>query len=212
MPRKQIEAIIGELRSWLPNYDHGPADYPTLLYRILASAPGGEELEDMGYEPFNLGWQEIDQLGRVLEAIQDKRDVEDIVAGLIHDEEEEVEEARGEEESNGVSEGRDYPITYVLYLESAGRGYTPMEWRTRARYGIPGYGAPTDANLERYVRRFEADTQPGGANAHLGPTIISRARIVDQRTGQTVARYEAPRFQVIEATEARRPRARARRR
>jgi hypothetical protein len=93
-PSKPIAAIIDELQSWLPNYDHGPADYPTLLWRILASAPGGDEAADMGYKPFNLGWQEIEQLGRVLEAIQDKRDVEDLIRGLIGEEEEEVEESR----------------------------------------------------------------------------------------------------------------------
>ncbi len=93
-PRKPIEDIIEELRSWLPNYDHGPKDYPILLFRILASMPGGDELEDMGYETFNLGWHEIDQLGRVLEAIQDKRDVEDLVHGLTYEEEEDLNEAR----------------------------------------------------------------------------------------------------------------------
>jgi hypothetical protein len=92
-PRKPIQDCIDELKSWLPNYNHGEKEYPTLLFRILASAPGGEELEDMGYEPFNLGWQEIDQLGRVLVAIQDKRDVEDIVQALSRDEEEDVDEA-----------------------------------------------------------------------------------------------------------------------
>lgn len=94
MPRKEITGLIEELRSWLPNYGHGPLDYPTVLYRILASAPGGDELADMGYEPFQLGWQELDQLGRVLVAIQDKRDVEDIVAGLNKEEEEDVGEPR----------------------------------------------------------------------------------------------------------------------
>lgn len=96
-PRKPIADLIGELQSWLPNYDHKANGYPTLLWRILASAPGGERAEDMGYEPFNLGWQELDQLGRVLVAIQDKRDVEDIVRALLADEEEgggEVDEAR----------------------------------------------------------------------------------------------------------------------
>jgi hypothetical protein len=92
--RKPIQDLIAELQSWLPNYDHGPADYPTLLWRILASAPGGDRAEDMGYEPFQLGWQEIDQLGRVLVAIQDQRDVEDLIQGLIGEEEEEVEERR----------------------------------------------------------------------------------------------------------------------
>ena len=36
MSKKKIEELIGELRSWLPNYDHGPEEYPTVLYRILA--------------------------------------------------------------------------------------------------------------------------------------------------------------------------------
>lgn len=95
MARKQITDLIAELRSWLPNYDHGAKDYPTVLYRILASAPGGDELEDMGYEPIgNLGWQELEQLGRVLETIQDKYDVEDLIRGLMSEEEEEVNEVR----------------------------------------------------------------------------------------------------------------------
>ena len=40
-PRKQITEMIEELKSWLPNYDHGPLDYPTLVWRILAGMPGG---------------------------------------------------------------------------------------------------------------------------------------------------------------------------
>jgi len=91
-PRKAIQDLIEELQSWLPNYNHGPDDYPTLLWRILASAPGGDRAEDMGYESFNLGWQEISQLGEVLEAIQDKRDIEDLINGLIDDEEDESED------------------------------------------------------------------------------------------------------------------------
>lgn len=95
MARKEIQDLIGELKSWLPNYDHGTDSYPTTLFRILAALPGGEELEDAGYEPMpGLGWHEADQLGRVLVTIQDKRDVEDIVRALMADEEEEVEEAR----------------------------------------------------------------------------------------------------------------------
>lgn len=113
-PRKPIADLIEELKSWLPNYDHGPKDYPTLLWRILASAPGGDRAEDMGYEPFNLGWQEIEQLGNVLAAIQDKRDVEDLIDGLIGDEEEQVEEARRRRRPRGsVRESRrSYSMTY----------------------------------------------------------------------------------------------------
>jgi hypothetical protein len=81
--RKPIRDILAELRSWLPNYDTGPLEYPTLLFRVLASLPGGEELEEVGYEAFNLGWHEADQLARVLDAIETKREVEDLVEGLL---------------------------------------------------------------------------------------------------------------------------------
>ncbi len=101
-PRKPIQEMIDELKSWLPNYDHGPEDYPTLVWRLLASAPGGDQAEDMGYEPFNISWQEIEQLGKLLEVIQDKRDVEDLVAGLLEDEEEE--EGDEDEEEDELDE------------------------------------------------------------------------------------------------------------
>jgi hypothetical protein len=51
----------------------------------LASLRGGDRLEDAGYETFNVGWHEVDQLARVLDAIQDKRDVEDLVDGVLGD-------------------------------------------------------------------------------------------------------------------------------
>jgi len=76
MARREIEDIIEELRSWLPNYDHGEDQYPTLLFRILAGLPGGDRLEDIGFEPFHIGWHELDQLARVLDAIETKDDVE----------------------------------------------------------------------------------------------------------------------------------------
>ncbi len=87
MARKIIRDLIGELRSWLPNYSHGEDEYPTLLLRILASVPGGEALEDAGYERFNIGWHEFDQLGRVIDAIEDKQDVEDLVEGILDEDE-----------------------------------------------------------------------------------------------------------------------------
>jgi hypothetical protein len=76
------------LDSWLPNYDSGAAEYPMLLFRVLAGLPGGDRLEDLGYKPFNLGWHEADQLGRVLDAIEDQRDVQDLVAALLDEDEE----------------------------------------------------------------------------------------------------------------------------
>jgi hypothetical protein len=87
MARKRIVDIAGELESWLPNYNRGRADYPTLLFRVLASLPGGERLEDLGFDPYNISWHEIDQLARVLDAIQDKRDNSDLVDLLLDEDE-----------------------------------------------------------------------------------------------------------------------------
>lgn len=88
MARKRIVDMVAELQSWLPNYSRGPNEYPELLLRILASLPGGDRLEDLGYEAYKIAWHEADQLGRVLDAIQDKRDVEDLVNGLLDPDEE----------------------------------------------------------------------------------------------------------------------------
>jgi hypothetical protein len=85
-PRAKVADMIEELRSWLPNYNSGPDEYPTLLFRVLASLQGGERLEEIGYERFNVGWHEVDQIVRVLEAVQDRRDVEDLVDGLLDEE------------------------------------------------------------------------------------------------------------------------------
>ncbi len=94
-PTKEIQDKIDELRSWLPNYDHGPKDFPTVLYRILAAIPGGDELEDMGYEPIgNLGWKEVELLEETLAAVKDKEDLRDLIAGLMSEEEEEEPEPR----------------------------------------------------------------------------------------------------------------------
>lgn len=135
-PRKPIEDMIAELRSWLPNYDHGPKDYPTLLWRILASAPGGDEAEDMGYEAFNISWHEIEQLGRMLEVIQDTGDVQDLIAGLMHDENEEeaqVEEARRGRRS--VREDRSYGFSTIDDAAAAMANHMGIEFE-EARAGL----------------------------------------------------------------------------
>ena len=100
-PRKEIQELIDELKSWLPNYARTPESFPTLLWRMLASLPGGDEAEDIGYEPFEqIGWKEAELLGNTLETIQDKRDVEDLVAGLLEDEE-------GDEDDEGYEDDED---------------------------------------------------------------------------------------------------------
>jgi hypothetical protein len=127
--------MIDELRNWLPNYDNKPNDYPTLLFRILASLPGGEELEDIGFEPFGIGFHEADQLQRVIAAIQDKRDVEELVAGLLRDENEErdVGERRRpppmrEQPSHTAHEMRQ-PMTRTLQVPVRPAGRRPVHRR-----------------------------------------------------------------------------------
>lgn len=93
MPRKEIQKLVEELRTWLPDYQG--TKYADSFYRILASLPGGDELEDMGYEPLpDINWREADQIARVLTAVQNERDLKELIAGLMSEEEGEVGEMR----------------------------------------------------------------------------------------------------------------------
>lgn len=91
MARKPVEDMITELRTWLRDYERGPGDYPTTIYRILASLPGGDALEEQGVETIGSvwGWREKDQIQRMLSAIEGPRDVQDLIRGLAEEEEEE---------------------------------------------------------------------------------------------------------------------------
>lgn len=66
---------------------------------------------------------------------------------------------------------------------------TPCEWRTRSKPNAPSHGQPNAENLKAWVARFEASTQPGGPNAHLGAQKVASAFIRDQRSGEIVATY-----------------------
>jgi hypothetical protein len=55
--------------------------------------------------------------------------------------------------------------------------WTPMAWRR-----VP-CGNPTQANLALFVAELEKATLPGGTNAHLGPTKILSAKIVQNHAG-----------------------------
>ena len=43
--------------------------------------------------------------------------------------------------------------------------------------------------MAKHVEAFEASTQPGGPNEHLGPTVVFTAYIKDHFTGETLATY-----------------------
>jgi hypothetical protein len=80
MARAQLQEVLEELEAWLPSE---PAEFVELVARLLASLPGGEELEDMGYEPFLVGWKEAELLGRLLLALRDSSDVAEAVRVLF---------------------------------------------------------------------------------------------------------------------------------
>jgi len=70
-----------ELYSWWGNVTK---EYQELVLKILASVPGGEVLEDVGYEPFPyLGWQEFAMIGEMMDKIEDKQDVETVIKKLV---------------------------------------------------------------------------------------------------------------------------------
>jgi len=90
--------------------------------------------------------------------------------------------------------GRSYPVKYTIETNTVGG----MEWRCRRRGPYSGYGNPTEANLAKWVERFNEALKPGGCNEHLGDRCrVSSARIVDQFSGTVVATYTVPMFQVV---------------
>jgi hypothetical protein len=78
--RKAIKDLAYEMSDWFTNMDRG-SDYIVLIQTILSSLPGGDELEGLGdTQPIrDMGWHEFDLLGRMIDTIQDKRDVEDFI-------------------------------------------------------------------------------------------------------------------------------------
>jgi hypothetical protein len=86
---------------------------------------------------------------------------------------------------------RDYTPKYVVKITDGRYSYTPMEWRVFGRGLQKPDGKPTSANLAKFVQSYEASTQAGGSNAHLGATKIQTARIYNNLTGELVREYRA---------------------
>lgn len=82
---------------------------------------------------------------------------------------------------------------YRVEYTSATWHMSPTCWLISSRDQRHADGRPTETNLRRHVEALEASTRPGGANAHLGALNIRTARLVDQDTGETIARYEVTR-------------------
>ena len=70
--------------------------------------------------------------------------------------------------------GRSYTFRYSVELTTLTGYNTPAGWPTTNRVGDHRpkelLGRPTDAKLARYVADYNASLEPGGANAHIGPS------------------------------------------
>ena len=64
-------------------------------------------------------------------------------------------------------------------------------WTVRERYGRPGDGVPSDANLAKFVQVFEESCRTG-SNRHISETRILFAEIIEQATGDVKASYSNP--------------------
>jgi hypothetical protein len=73
--------------------------------------------------------------------------------------------------------------TFRIETRLLGSIATPAVWPTKH------LGRPSDSTLATWVRDFEASTEPGGVNEHLGAEFVTAARVIRQATGETVASY-----------------------
>ena len=86
------------------------------------------------------------------------------------------------------------PTKYQVKIVVPGYFYPPASWNCRRD------GRPTAANLAKFVESFEASTQPGQCNAHLGVTKVLSASVkLNDGSAKVVARYEMPIF-VLQTT------------
>lgn len=72
-------------------------------------------------------------------------------------------------------------------------------WHVKSGTNKTGYGKPSAENLKAWAEGFNASCRPGGANEHLGinGTINYAIEIYSQITGEVLAEYNPPMFQII---------------
>jgi len=101
--------------------------------------------------------------------------------------------------------GRLITPKYALYYRDNTPGLLEQSgaWNVTDRnYPGSGYGRPTAANLERWVRAFNKSMSPGEVNHHVSKALgyllhVSNARIVRQKDGRVMAEYRAPLFETF---------------
>lgn len=90
---KKSRKCFEELRDWLPNMDREQIDgIMSVVGGMLAPLPGGDEFEDLGYEPVEgIGWHEFQLVTDALQSIENSDDVEEAARILFEDEEDDDE-------------------------------------------------------------------------------------------------------------------------
>jgi hypothetical protein len=83
-PPKKVRDAVDSLLSWMQNTDRAHNEG---VLRLIASFPGGDELEDAGYEPSvpNMGWREFQEIQEVMDVIEGRSDVEYLVERILHE-------------------------------------------------------------------------------------------------------------------------------
>lgn len=79
--------------------------------------------------------------------------------------------------------GKSSSVRFVVTMKLAEGAATPSEWKSKYA------GPPSDANLRKHIEVFEKSCEKGGCNAHLGPTKVLSAKIVEQATDKIKATY-----------------------
>lgn len=98
MSKKKVTAAMEELLDWLPNMNRKSIDAMVkMIAEPLAGLPGGDELEDVGYEPIaGIGWKEFELCVNVLAAVDDKSDVEQVAEMLLRSDDDDEEDSAEE--------------------------------------------------------------------------------------------------------------------
>lgn len=92
MRQKEVQENFEELARWFTNMSReGIDESMQIIGRMLASLPGGDEFEDLGYEPYDwLGWHEFELITDALQSIDGKLGVEQAASILfVRDDEDE---------------------------------------------------------------------------------------------------------------------------
>ncbi len=86
--------------------------------------------------------------------------------------------------------GRTTTPKYAVHVRTSdGSHMTPIAWRVRAQYGIPGDGMPTEANLAKWATGYNKSFEPGGVNEGVGCRIVYAEIRRNVFAGEVVARW-----------------------